>query len=436
MKIVIVSQYYAPEVAVIPVQLAEGLVARGHKVRVVTGFPNYPEGVLFTGYRQRFSYDELLNGVDVRRVPSIINHSTNSFARVANYMSFALSTVGATRFIRGADVVYVYATPMTASIAAAFWRKLHRLPFVLHVQDLWPESVTGSSLVPGQLLGRLIDRVLGPWLRQTYLRCAAIIAIAPTMSTMLKERGAPATKVHTVMNWAADESDSQTQGGACLPKDRQRLHLVYAGNVGDLQDLETIVRAAGMVQDLEALQITIIGSGIAREKLILLASDLRITNVRFRERVAPSAMTAIYADSDFQLVTLKDLPIFAGTIPSKLQASLARGVPVITNIRGDVGTMVSNNRIGFAVSPGDVDSLAVAFRQSYRLSEEERRSMGARALALYAREMSSSKGIDAIEQILESASRLTPRKGLVDELEPRSSRMLSSQASKEKDRWT
>ena len=180
MKIAIVTQYYAPEVIRIPDTLARLLAARGHQVRVITGYPNYPDGQLFPGYRQRWKHIETVEGVQIRRVPLFISHSYNPVARFTNYLSFALSAGFAHRWVRSADVVYVYATQMSPAIGPSFWRAVFRTPYVLHIQDLWPESVTGSSMVGGGAAKKLIGAMLRPWLRYLYRTASATIAIART----------------------------------------------------------------------------------------------------------------------------------------------------------------------------------------------------------------------------------------------------------------
>lgn len=404
LRIAIVSQYYKPENAKIPNSLAESLASRGHDVRVVTGYPNYPEGRLYPGYRQKLFHLENDGLVQVRRVPMFLSHSQNALNRFANYMTFAFSSLTAVRFIRDADVVYVYATQMTAAIAPAVWNRSLRLPFVLHVQDLWPESVTGSAMVRAGISKRVINAVLKPWLQFMYRRASAIVAIAPTMTKMLLDRGVESAKLHTVLNW--DSSILPVETGARLQRavEHSGFSVIYAGNLGELQDLQTVVRAAAKVSDLNGFRISLVGAGIAENELRTLVQELGATNVEFVGAVSQSGMREVYEQSDFQLVTLKDLPIFRGTIPSKLQGSLAHGTPVITTVAGDVSDIVRENGLGFTSKPGDADALAEEFRRAYETSEDEMRAMRGRARRYYDAEMSMEQGVDRIETILHAAA--------------------------------
>ncbi|WP_349899467.1 glycosyltransferase family 4 protein [Parafrigoribacterium soli] len=409
MKVVIVSQYYPPEPVPIPHALAQELAERGHDVRVLTAYPNYPEGKLMSGYKQRRVHVENDGNVRVRRIPIHISHSRNPLGRLLNYGSFALSSLAAGRFTIDADVVYVYATQMTAAIAPSWWYRHRKTPFVLHVQDLWPESITGSSLIHGG--GKLINCVLTPWLRRMYSRAAATIAIGPTMARMLAERGAPVERVHTVYNWGDEVAvDSSRRLELGDPNDHKSFRLMYAGNVGELQDLEVVLRAVALVRDLEGFSFEIVGSGVAEQNIKDLAAELDLHNVVFRGRVASAQMGMHYARADFQMVPLKDLEIFGATIPSKLQASLANAVPVITTVSGDVRELVLDNRLGLYSPPGNPGLLAETFRTAYAMSDIDRRQMAERAREFYAAKMSMKSGVDKIERILASAVRLSNRK--------------------------
>ena len=401
MKILIVSQYYPPELALIPSVLAERLADLGHSVKVLTGFPNYPEGKLYAGYKQSWRHQETHGRITIKRVPMFIDHSQNPLARIASYVSFAIGTILASSFARGTDVVYVYATQMTAAAAPHIWRRTYGIPYVLHVQDLWPESIIDSSLVRSGLTKKLIVGLLTPWLSAVYRRSSAVIAIAPTMRRMLLQRQVPNEKLHTVLNWADDVPTVTVPGRT--PKETRGVRIVYAGNLGDMQDLETVLEAARLVQDLADFRIVFVGTGVAEKRLKQIARDNGLENVEFYGRVEPNHMDSIYAESDFQLVTLKDIPIFRGTIPSKLQGSLAHGVPVITTVAGDVTAIVHEEGVGLTAPPENATALAAVFREAHSMPNNVRERLGKRGRDLYLRSMSAHAGVVAIEAILIAA---------------------------------
>lgn len=405
MRVLIVSQYYPPEAVPLPADLAEGLAARGHQVKVLTGYPNYPSGRIFPGYRQRWRHTED-GAVAVHRVPLFADHSSSAVRRMLNYVSFALSSATAGRLARGADVIYVYATQMTAGLGPWLWRVAGGTPYVLHVQDLWPDSIVGSSLVAGGRASRLVSGVLDPWLRSAYRRASAVIGIAPTMVSTLIARGVPRNRAHLVYNWAdAGEPVIRT----LPPAETARAEIIYAGNVGDMQDLDTAIRAAHAASDV-GVRLTIVGDGVAKPDLCALVDSLGAENVRFFDPVPRERMPEMYAHADYALVSLKDRPVFRGTIPSKLQAVLSAGLPVVTTVQGDVRALVDDASAGLTADAEDVGSMEAAFRAAAALTADDRDAMGRRGRELYDTYFSRDSGISSIEGLLKAAVKGTSRR--------------------------
>ena len=403
MRVLIVTQYYPPENAMIPSTIARALAAKGHEVRVLTGHPNYPEGRLFDGHRQRWRTRERDGLVDVLRVPLWIDHSQSAVRRTLNYASFGLSATTAFDFARDVDVIYVYATQMTPALAPWLWRLIGGAPYVLHVQDLWPDSVTGSSLIGSGRATRTVTSVLTPWLSTVYHHAAAVIGIAPTMVNTLIERGVHPRKAHHVFNWA-EEHPPLPKGPADEPCHREGTNILYGGNVGDMQDLETAVRAAHRSRDA-GVRLTIVGDGIALPRVRAVAEGLGTTNVSFQGQVPPECMGQFYRAADYSLVSLKDLPNFRGTIPSKFQASLSQSTPVITTVQGDARAFVDDHSVGFTADAENEISLESAFRRAAAVDGQAREFMAERARNAYVSAFSLDAGVSAVEDILLQVAR-------------------------------
>lgn len=408
MRILIISQYYDPEPVYIPATVARGLAELGHSVTVVTGFPNYPAGKLYAGFSQRFRRKDEDGTVTVIRTPLWISHSENAMGRFMNYFSFAFSSLVACFTVQSPDVVYVYGAQMTANLGPSMRRLIFRTPYVVHIQDLWPESVTGSSMVRGSRNVRLINALLNPLLTFVYRQATAVVAIAPTMARMLVDRGVPPGNIRTVYNWAnegvGEEAASTADRHGSHVRASTEVLVVYAGNLGDHQDLETVVRAAKAVESEGSLRFEIYGAGMARERLSALAADLEVRNLTFHGSVDASRMREVYERADYQLVTLKDSEIFRGTIPSKLQACLHHGSAVLTNVAGDVAEICSREAFGFTCEPESVESMADMFRRAANTSPEARQTMAKNGHNFYHANMSFSEGIKALEQILGEAA--------------------------------
>lgn len=401
MKIGIVSQWYPPEPPTIPADVARELAARGHQVRVLTGFPNYPHGTLYEGYQQRWSTVESQNGVQVRRAPLYTSHDSSGLKRAANYLSFAVTSAVASGFLKGADVVYVYLTPATVFAAPALLQAVHGIPSVVHVQDVWPDSVTASPMIPRGLAGRAIDAALTTAVRRIYRSAAGIAVIAPSMRELLVERGAAPEKIRVVLNWANEGLFRPVTAKADIGR-RERCTFMYAGAMGPFQNVGDTVCAAAAVADVADL--VLVGSGIEEDTARRMAADLKADNVRFLGRRPAAEMAALYAAADFQLVTLRDLPMFRGTIPSKLQAALACGSPVLVSVPGDCAELVEREGVGLACPPEDWRALADRMRHAAKLPPAERAEMGRRALDTYRSQMSLRAGVDAIEEMLREVS--------------------------------
>lgn len=402
-QVVVLSQFYRPEPFKYPRDIAMALADNNYEVRVVTGYPSRPGGKLYPGYRQRFRFSEMIDGIHVHRVPIVINHSRKALERIANFLSFSFNALMLTSTVKNADAVYVYATPATAAIPAQVWGKILGIPYVLHVQDLWPESVTGSEMMGKGTTSRLAEAALTPWLKRLYGKAGALVAISPGMGDLLVERGSNAETTSVVYNWAEEESITAKTSNLFS---NNNLRLLYAGNLGPMQDLETVIEVARRYDDRADFSLDIAGGGILEEAIQAAADELSRTN--FLGLIPRAEISRVYFKSDFQLVTLKDIPIFRTTVPSKLQASLASGVPVITTVKGDVAELIQRYDAGLVAEPENADSLAAAFEEALNMSTDERARMGNNARRLYEEEMSRSAGTAAIVSIMDKVSGREP----------------------------
>ncbi|MEV6815833.1 glycosyltransferase family 4 protein [Micromonospora sp. NPDC051296] len=402
MRVGLVSQWYPPEGVFIPGNLAHGLAERGHAVRVLTTFPSYPYGRIYPGWRQRWRHRETDGPVAVRRVPAYPSHDTSARRRALSHLSFGVSSVLAgAGWLAGVDVTYVYHPPPTTVAVAAVLRAARRTPVVLHVQDLWPESVIGSGMAPTGRLGRSLEAGIGALMRAAYRTAAAIVVISPAMADLVVARGADPERVRVVWNWTDDtlfRPVPATPAARAVLGHRGRCTVMFAGNLGLLQGLDTAVRAAAAVRD--RMDLVLVGSGADEKAIGRLAVDLGADNVRFVGRRPASEMAELYAAADFQLVCLRDLPALHGTIPSKLQAALACGVPVVASLGGDAPALVRSAGVGLVSPPEDWRALADRFAEAAALPVAERARMAHQARRVYEERMSVRVGVDQFEDIL------------------------------------
>ena len=267
-RILLLSQWYDPEPNIKSHLLARDLLTRGHQVTAVTGFPNYPTGKVYPGYRVRWRQWEWRDGVRVLRVPLYPEHSHSGLKRVLNYASFAASaSMIGSALCGGADVMWVYHPPLTVGIPAWWIGLLRRVPFVYEVQDMWPETLAATGMVSSGRVAGLVGRLA----QFIYARAAAITVISPGFKRNLIEKGVPAGKIHIIPNWADEDiyRPVERDTAAALAVEHGltgHFNVMFAGVMGPAQALENVLTAAEMIADCRRVQFVFIGDGIQLEQ--------------------------------------------------------------------------------------------------------------------------------------------------------------------------
>ncbi|MDM4718822.1 glycosyltransferase family 4 protein [Micromonospora sp. WMMA1363] len=401
MKIGILSYHFPPEPAFIPGSLAEELARRGHEVRVLTGFPDYPGGHVYPGWRQRWHHETRSERLTVRRVPRYSRVDGSVRGRMAGYLSFAGSaSVVGRRFFGGVDALYVHQPPATAFAAAALLRLLARVPTVLHVQDVWAEEEPPAAGEPG----RWAARIAGAMAR-CYRAADRVAVAAPSLRKLVVAAGADPARVEVVLNWTDERIFHPARPSVAaqrLVRRDDRCVVMHAGTIGARQGLETAVRAAATLDG--TIDLVLLGSGEQERRVRRLAGELRADNVRFVERRSPLDMPELYAAADYQLVMLRDLPELRSTLPGKLQAALSCAAPVVASAGGDTAELVERTRAGLSCPPEDWTALADRFWLAATIPPPARADMGRRGREAYLGQMSLPAGVDRIEQLLGDAT--------------------------------
>jgi colanic acid biosynthesis glycosyl transferase WcaI len=413
-RIGFVTQWYAPETgaAAHPTVIAEALRDRGHQVCVVTGFPNYPSGRIDATYRMGLhAKRDQLNGIDVVRVPLIPSHDESAARRSVAYLSFAASSLRAVRPLSRCDVVLVYASPATASLAALAVRAWRAVPFVLYLQDLWPDSVIASGFIRSPRLSHATERLLHPLCDATYRAAEYVLTSAPGMRDRVVARGIDPARVRVVHNWVDESLLRPTDPDPALARSlgaRERFTIMYAGAMGPLQHLDTAILAMTQLADLRDVHLVLVGDGVARARLEALSRGLGLDDrVSFVPPRPLSQMAATLSVGDVQLVSLRDVPLMHATIPSKLQACMATGRPIVCAAPGDAANLVKVAGCGAATAPGDPRSMAGAIRRLRSLTPAQRHSLGEAGRRYYLDQLGQTRGVTALEDSLAGACRAT-----------------------------
>ena len=397
MRVLLVSQYFWPEDFRIN-EVVAGLLARGVQVDVLTGKPNYPEGKIASGYRVWGCQHESWKGADVFRVPLYPRGSGGALRLAANYLSFALlgSVLGPWLLHRRSyDVIFVYGlSPILLAIPAVVMAWIKRRPIILWVQDMWPESLEATGYVKSRWILQALGRMVRWIYRQTDLLLVQSKAfIAPVMGM------APGKQVIYYPNSVDSMFVRSADPNVALPSVpslEAGFSVLFAGNVGAAQAIDVIVDAAELLAEHTDIQFVVLGHGSRwnwmREQLGMRG----LGNVHMAGRFPVNTMPGLMQKADVLLVTLADKPIFAQTVPNKVQAYLASGRPIIACLNGEGARLVQEAGAGKAVAAGDAESLAEAVLHVYRMTEAERDMLGANARRYYLEHFDHDRLVDEL----------------------------------------
>ena len=350
MKILVVCQHYYPEPFRLP-DICETLARRGHDVTVVTGTPNYPEGEIYAGYEKGARADETLNGVRVHRCP-LIPRKTGTLYRVLNYYSFVLSSQWyLCRCKESFDVVFVnQLSPVMMAQAGLSWAIRHSKKCVLYCLDQWPESLLAGGIRKDSLVYKIFLKVS----RNIYRRADDLLVSSRGFVNYFRQvLKLEDKRIRYLPQYAEDMFDE-------LPAAAEKkagVDFMFAGNVGALQSVETIVEAAKLLKDNTQIRIHIVGGGIALEHCKELAAGLG--NITFHGRHDVTEMPSFYAMADAMLITMKDDPVLSATLPGKVQTYMAAGKPVVGAIGGETARVVNEEaQCGMCCTPENAQELA------------------------------------------------------------------------------
>lgn len=406
MKILIVSQYFPPEPFRVG-DLALALQERGFEVTVLTGFPNYPQGKIYEGYRIQLFQRENYHGVSVIRVPLYPDTSYSKLKRTANYLSYAVSASLLGSFlIRSKQydrIITFQLSPVTIGLPSVIIKTLHlsRAPIYFWIQDIWPESLQAAKLVNKGIAIQIIRKLVN----FLYHRSEKILVQSPGFIPKILDYNIPPQKIDFLPNWA-EELYQPLEPNLELAAQEKMLgyfNIIFAGNIGTAQSLETLVKAAQMLTHYPNIKFVILGDGSNLEKLKREAAGL--TNICFKGRRPVETMPRYFALADALLVQLKRDPLFAITIPSKIQSYLACGRPVVAGLEGSGAKVIEEAKAGIVCEPENPNSLCNAVISLYNLPPEQRKQLGINGRKYYDTYFARSKVIDRLVAIMKGDDR-------------------------------
>ncbi len=404
MKILLLTQWFDPEPCFKGLAFARQLARKGDSVEILTGFPNYPDGKVYPGYRIRPCRVDCVEGFRVCRVALYPSHDRSALRRSLNYLSFALaSAIFGPFLVHRPDVIYVYHPPGTIALPALLLRWWFSVPVVYDVQDLWPDTIAATGMVSSRTALSLLDRLC----RFVYRRADQLVVLSPGFRRALIDRGVADNRIQVIYNWAPDDAlGTSTKPLSSYNKRIDEFRVVFAGTMGFAQALDAVLEAAAQCAvNVPQARFVFVGGGVDRSRLEMEAHKRQLDNVEFVPHQPPSAMRAIFDLADALLVHLKDDPLFAVTIPGKTQAYLASGRPLIMAVRGDAARLVERANAGVLAEPEDPASIAAAVERLASLLPEDRERMGAAGKAFYERELAIDVAVDQFRNLFHRLSR-------------------------------
>lgn len=398
-RIIYLSQLFDPEPTFKGLDFVRGLQRHGFEVEVVTGFPNYPGGKVFEGYRIRPLSRDPMNGTEVTRLAMYPSHDRSALRRMLTYLSFMLTSFLYLVFrARRSDLIYAYYPSLTAGLSAVAAKLFRRTPVVIDIQDMWPDSLGSSGMMRSRLLLGLAHRACN----LLYRACDHIVVLSPGFKRLLMERGVPADKISVIFNWAEETLPAKDQALAAGFDPSDDFRVLFAGNMGTAQNLDALIDAAAILQaDQVRCSFYLMGEGVERDRLAARATGEGLENVHFLPRVPLSDVQHFLSGADALVVHLTDDPLFRITIPSKTQAYLYAGRPILMGVGGDAADLVLKAKAGCVFAPGDARALAESVRSLIEAGPRKRAEMGRNGHEFYMSHLRRELGIAAIVDVID-----------------------------------
>ena len=403
MRILVLTQYFWPENFRIN-DLTAGLLEKGHRVTVLTGIPNYPDGKFFPGYGIFKNLRQSYRGAEIIRVPLVSRGRENKVRLLLNYLSFAFCASILAPFVcrQQYDVIFVYEpSPITVGLPAIVLKKIKSAPILFWVQDLWPESLSATGAVHSPIIIKYVKKLA----KFIYHRCDLILVQSKAFIPSIQSFGVEPARISYFPNSAEKfyipvEPKADSEERKIMP---HGFIIMFAGNIGTAQDFGTIISAAEKIKNHTEIHWVIIGDGRMRlwvEEEI--AKHNLGANFLLLGRHPAEMMPRYFALADVMLATLKNEEIFSFTIPAKVQSYLACSKPIIASLAGEGARIIEESGAGFSCPPENPEALAQLVLKMYHMKADERRAMGLKGREYFKNNFERSKLIDQLDRLIET----------------------------------
>ena len=397
-RVLLVTQYFAPENFKCN-DIAFELQRRGYEITVLTAIPNYPQGKYFDGYGLFKRRVEYVDGVKIIRGFVTPRGKGGKIGLALNYLSYLVSSCFIALYLAlryRYDAVFVHqVSPVTIGVAATLVKRIQRIPMYFWVLDLWPESLTAAIGLRNKHILGFFSRMV----RRFYRHSDKILISSKGFAKSICEKGDFASKIVYFPNWV--DSALTSASDVDTPDVPKGFIAMFTGNIGASQDFGTVLTAAERLKDHKDIHFVIVGNGRAKEWVESQIVERGLTDTVHCVGSYPiETMPATFAKADVLFAALKDEPIFALTVPAKIQAYMSSGKPIISMINGEAMELIREVRCGVAVAAEDSEAFAKAVLDMSQLSQEERCKLGGRAKEYVAEHFDFAKQMTLLENIM------------------------------------
>lgn len=374
MKFLLLTQYYLPESGSASIkmsELAEYLTNKGHHVSVITGFPNYPHGKIYDGYKMKLYYKEKINGVNVIRVPLYITDKRYSFKfRMINHTSFMITSIYGSLIAGKHDLVYYYSPPLFLGLSAWLIGRIYRVPVVGEFNDLWPQA----PIQMGIIKNNMIKKIAFKFERFVYHKTDFLFFYSETHRSAVISEGIKERKTEIHPLWISTDEFKPVSKELVNNLRRSfgwenKFIVMYAGYIGKAQGLDILIGVAKRLRNEKKILFILVGDGPEKENLLKKTQELNLENVKFIPFQTKEKIPIFLSAADVLFASLKPAPHRLGTIPAKVLAYMSMGKPLLCVAQGETANLIKKSGSGININEEDENKLSEAILKIYKDKE-------------------------------------------------------------------
>jgi glycosyltransferase involved in cell wall biosynthesis len=399
-NILIISPLYSPEINRVN-DLVEHLLIQGHKITVMCPIPNYPKGKYYEGYGIIKKRYEKFKNLKICRILVFPRGNGSKINLFFNYLSFIIFSIipAITLSFQKFDLVFInQVSPITIAMPGIIVKKIKRIPLIMWVTDLWPESVKDA----GNLKSNFIPNLILPVVRYIYKNCDQILVSSKAFINSVKEKSSVEKNVIYMPQWG-ESTFTNNQSIKYHNNEFENIEgfkILFAGNVGIAQDFDCIINAMNKIKD-HPIHLVVLGDGRAKKESIKKVRELNLeSNVSFLGSFPLETMPYFFDKSDALLISLKKSIVFSKTIPAKTQSYMAFGKPILTNADGEVSRIIDESNSGLTADSGNHILLAENMLKLSKLSDTEIKTMINNCKTYYKNNFNRDKILNGFEKII------------------------------------